>query len=163
MMLKRLFMMLLLFPGLVKAQENVLRLDDLLDRALERNPKIKAAGLEAESMSFRIPQEKTLPDPMVSFDLKNMGFPDFTLGQEVMSGIGVSFSQALPYPGKLRLKGEIAGKAYERQNEVRNAVVQGVLKDVKTAYFELYALHKSVTILSEQKALLEKASELTQT
>jgi outer membrane protein TolC len=156
-------MLLLLFPALLRAQEKALRLDDLLDRALERNPKIKAAGLEAESLSFRIPQEKTLPDPMLSFDLKNMGFPDFTLGQEVMSGIGVSFSQALPYPGKLRLKGEIAGKAYERQNEVRNAVVQGVLKDVKTAYFELYALHRSVTILFEQKALLEKASELTQT
>lgn len=163
MMLKRLFMMLLLFPGLVAAQEKALRLDDLLDRAFERNPKIKAAGLEAEAMSFRISQEKTLPDPMVNFDLKNMGFPDFTLGQEVMSGIGVSFSQALPYPGKLRLKGEIAGKAYERRKEVRNAVVQSVLKDVKTAYFELYALHRSIAILLEQKALLEKAAALTET
>src|SRR5512142_3582967 len=106
MKFKGLFSFLLLFPALLGAQEhaqsNALRLDDLLSQALERNPKIKASGLEAKALSFRIPQEKSLPDPMVNFDLKNMGFPDFTLGQEVMSGIGVSFSQALPYPGKLR-------------------------------------------------------------
>ena len=147
---------LLLFPALLLAQEDAVRLDDLLKQALERNPKIKSVGFEADAMSFRIPQEKSLPDPMVSFSLKNMGFPKFTLGQEVMSGVGLSFSQAIPFPGKLRLKGEIAEKAFERTKEVRNSVVLGVLKDVKTAYFELYALHKSIAILQEQKALLEK-------
>jgi len=158
-----LFGLLLLSPTLLPAQESVLRLDDLLKQAVERNPKIKASGLEAEALSFRIPREKTLPDPMVGFNLRNMGFPEFSLGREAMSGIGLSFSQAIPFPGKLRLKGEIAGKAFERQNEVRNAVVLGVLRDVKTAYFELYALHQSVGVLREQKALLEKALELTET
>jgi len=155
--------LLMLFPALLLAQEDAVRLDDLLKQALERNPKIKSVGLEAEASSFRIPQEKSLPDPMVGFTLKNMGFPKFTLGQEVMSGVGLSFSQAIPFPGKLRLKGEIAEKAFERTKEVRNAVVLGVLKDVKTAYFELYALYKSVAILQEQKALLQKALELTET
>ena len=154
---------LMLFPALLLAQEDTVRLDDLLKQALERNPKIKSVGLEAEASSFRIPQERSLPDPMVGFNLKNMGFPKFTLGQEVMSGVGLSFSQAIPFPGKLRLKGEIAEKAFERTKEVRNAVVLGVLRDVKTAYFELYALHKSVAILQEQKALLQKALDLTET
>lgn len=154
---------LLLLPAFLQAQESALRLDDLLKQALERNPKIKSAGLEAEASSFRIPQERSLPDPMVGFNLKNMGFPKFTLGQEVMSGIGLSFSQAIPFPGKLRLKGEIAEKTFERQKEVRNSVTLGVLKDVKTAYFELYALHKSLDILREQKSLLQKASDLTET
>lgn len=154
---------LLLLPALLPAQETALRLDDLLKQALERNPKIRAAGYEADASSFRIPQERSLPDPMVGLGLKNMGFPEFTVGKEVMSGIGLSFSQAIPFPGKLRLKGEIAEKAFERQKQVRNSVVLGVLKDVKTAYFELYALHKSIAILQEQKALMQKAQELTET
>ncbi|MGA2533544.1 MAG: TolC family protein [Candidatus Aminicenantales bacterium] len=158
-----LFGFLMLVPALLAAQEDAARLDDLLKLALERNPKIKAVGLEAQASSFSIPQEKSLPDPMADFSFKNMGFPKFTIGQEVMSGVGVSFSQAIPFPGKLRLKGEIAEKVFERQKEVRNAVVLGVLKDVKIAYFELYALHKSIAILREQKALLEKAQELTET
>ena len=82
---------LLLFPALLFAQEDAVRLDELLQQAMERNPKIKSVGLEAKASSFRIPQEKSLPDPMVGFSLKNMGFPKFTLGQEVMSGIGLSF------------------------------------------------------------------------
>jgi outer membrane protein TolC len=154
---------LLLLPAFLPAQDTALRLDDLLKQALERNPKIRAAGYEADASSFRIPQERSLPDPMVGLGLKNMGFPEFTVGKEVMSGIGLSFSQAIPFPGKLRLKGEIAEKAFERQKQVRNSVVLGVLKDVKTAYFELYALHKSIAILEEQKALMLKAQELTET
>jgi cobalt-zinc-cadmium efflux system outer membrane protein len=155
--------LILLLPALLPAQDTALRLDDLLKQALERNPKIRAAGFEADASSFRIPQERSLPDPMVGLGLKNMGFPEFTVGKEIMSGIGLSFSQAIPFPGKLRLKGEIAEKAFERQKQVRNSVVLGVLKDVKTAYFELYALHKSIAILEEQKALMQKAQELTET
>ncbi len=155
--------LLILLPALLPAQDTALRLDDLLKQALERNPRIRAAGQEADASSFRIPQEKSLPDPMVSLGLKNMGFPQFTVGKEIMSGIGLSFSQAIPFPGKLRLKGEIAEKAFERQKQVRDSVVLGVLKDVKTAYFELYALHKSIAILQEQKALMQKALDLTET
>jgi cobalt-zinc-cadmium efflux system outer membrane protein len=153
----------LLLPGLLFAQDDTLRLGDLLKQAMERNPKIRSVGFEASAMSSRIPQEQVLPDPMVGLDLKNMGFPEFTYGTSEMSGIGISFSQAIPYPGKLKLKGEIAGKAFERQKEIQSSVIQSVLKDVKTAYFELYALHKSIAILSEQRALLEKALELTET
>src|SRR4030042_6846152 len=102
---------LILFPPLLFAQQDAMRLDDLLKQALERNPKIKSVGFEAEASAFRVPQEKSLPDPMVGFSLKNMGFPRFTLGQEVMSGVGVSFSQPIPFPGQLRLKNGIAGKA----------------------------------------------------
>ena len=155
--------LLLLVPALLSAQNGSLSLEDLLKLALERNPKVKSVNLEAEAASFRSAQEKSLPDPMVGFTLKNMGFPAFTIGQEVMSGFGLSFTQAIPFPGKLRLKGEIAAKAYERRKEVRNAVILGVLKDVKTAYFELYVLHRSVAILGEQKAFLQKALELTET
>ena len=154
---------LILLPALLPAQESALRLEDLLKQALERNPKIRAAGFEADASSFRVPQEKSLPDPMVGLGLKNMGFPQFTVGKEVMSGIGLTFSQAIPFPGKLRLKGEIAEKAFERQKQVRDSVALDVLMEVKTAYFELYGLHKSIAILQEQKALMKKALELTET
>jgi len=158
-----LFCFLTLIPVLLAAREDTVRLGDLLQLTLERNPKVKAAGLEARASSFRIPQAKSLPDPMVGFSLKNMGFPGFTLGREVMSGVGLSFSQAVPFPGKLRLKGEIAETASKRAQETRDAVVLGVLREVKTAYFELYALDRSITVLREQKALLQKALELAET
>lgn len=100
---------------------------------------------------------------MVGLSFKNMGLNKITIGEEVMSGVGLSFSQALPFPGKLRLKGEIAEKAYERKRQAMNAVELDVLKEVKLSYFELFSLHKSVEILLKQKALLEKALSLTET
>ena len=151
-----LFCFLTLIPVLLAAREDTVRLGDLLQLTLERNPKVKAAGLEARASSFRIPQAKSLPDPMVGFSLKNMGFPGFTLGREVMSGVGLSFSQAVPFPGKLRLKGEIAETASKRAQETRDAVVLGVLREVKTAYFELYALDRSIAVLREQKPSCRK-------
>jgi len=154
---------LLLLPASLLAQDKPLRLDELISRAREKNPKIQSAALEGQAAALRIPQVQTLPDPMIGLSYKNMGFPAFTLGQEVMSGLGLSFSQAVPFPGKLRLKGEIAEKESARQEEDRKATVLGVLKEVKTIYFQLYSLHKSLAVLGEQKALLQKASELTET
>jgi cobalt-zinc-cadmium efflux system outer membrane protein len=100
------------FPSILLAQEETIRLNELLNLARERNPKIKALKDEVEAYIYRIPQEKSLPDPMVGLSFKNMGLNRITIGEEVMSGVGLSFSQALPFPGKLRLKGEIAEKAY---------------------------------------------------
>jgi cobalt-zinc-cadmium efflux system outer membrane protein len=153
----------MLFPSIVLAQEETIRLNGLLILARERNPKIKALKDEVEAYVYRIPQEKSLPDPMVGLSFKNMGLNRITIGEEVMSGVGLSFSQALPFPGKLRLKGEIAEKAYERKRQTMNAVELDVLKEVKLSYFELFTLDKSVEILLRQRALLEKALSLTET
>ena len=151
------------FPSILLAQEDTIRLNQLLNLARERNPKIKALKDEVEAYAYRIPQEKSLPDPMVGLSFKNMGLNKITIGEEAMSGVGLSFSQAVPFPGKLRLKGEIAEKAYERKRQAMNAVELDVLKEVKLSYFELFSLHKSVEILLRQRTLLEKALSLTET
>ncbi len=41
---------LLVFPALLLAQEDTVLLGDLLKQALERNPKIKSIGFEADAM-----------------------------------------------------------------------------------------------------------------
>ncbi len=56
---------LLLLPASLLAQDKPLRLDELLSRARENNPKIQSASLEAQASSLRIPQVRTLPDPMI--------------------------------------------------------------------------------------------------
>jgi len=158
-----LFLLLLLLSSFLFSQERTIRLEELTKLALERNPKIKAVAKEVEAYAFRIPQEKSLPDPMVGFSFKNIGFNKLTIGQDPMSGIGLSFSQTLPFPGKLRLKGEIAEKEYERKSVALHSVELNVIKEVKVAYFELFSLQKSIEILMRQKTLLEKALNLTET
>jgi len=157
------FLLFCFFSSFLFSQEGTIPLQELINLALERNPKIKAAEKEVEAYAYRIPQEKSLPDPMIGLSFKNMGFDKITIGEEPMSGIGLSFSQTLPFPGKLRLKGEIAEKEYERKKAIFHSVELSVIKEVKVAYFELFLVQKSIEVLIRQKALLEKALSLTET
>ena len=153
----------LLISACLFAQEAPLRLGDLVVRARERSPRIKAAKAEVEASVSRIPQARSLPDPMVGLSFQNMGLDRITIGREVMSGAGLTFSQALPFPGKLGLRGEIAATASERKRAGATAVELEVLREVKLAYFELWTLTKTLDILLQQKTLLEKALSLSQT
>lgn len=153
---------LLFLTTMLSASENPQDLDGLVARALELNPRIIAAAREAEAFSFKIVPARTLPDPMVEFSLMNMGLGSFTLGMDPNSGLGVSLSQAFPFPGKLRLKGEVAASAYRRKLEELEAVKREVVRKLKDSYYELYYVRRALAIYSRQKELLLHARKLSE-
>lgn len=144
-------------------EEKPLQLTDLINEALSRNPQIKAMEKETQAYSFRIKPAQTLPDPMIEFSLKNMGLQEWMLGKDPNSGIGVSYSQVFPFFGKLKLAGNIAGKAYEAQRHALETIKLEIARDIKTAYFDLYYLQKALEILEKQKVLMQKILALTET
>ncbi len=146
----------------LSAQETSQDLDGLVARALERNPRIIAAAREAEAYSLKVVPARTLPDPMVEFSLMNMGLGSFTLGMDPQSGLGVSLSQDFPFPGKLRLKGEIAASAYDRKLEELESVKREVIRKLKDSYYELFFVRRALTIYSRQKELLLQARKLSE-
>ena len=137
-------------------------LDGLVARALERNPRILAAAREAEAFSFKIVPARTLPDPMVEFSLMNMGLSSFTLGMDPLSGLGVSLSQDFPFPGKLRLKGEVAASAYKRKLGELEVAQREVVRALKQSYYELFFTRRALAIYSRQKELLLQARKLSE-
>jgi cobalt-zinc-cadmium efflux system outer membrane protein len=161
-MKKILFALLLFFAVLLAAQEKPLSLNDLVRQALERSPRIKAAAREAEAYSFRIIPARTLPDPMVEFSLMNMGLSSFSLGMDPQSGLGVSLTQNFPFPGKLRLKGEIAASTHQRKLEELESVRRETIRGLKSDYYELFFTRKALAIYSRQKELLVHAKKLSE-
>jgi cobalt-zinc-cadmium efflux system outer membrane protein len=147
---------------LLHAQQNPQDLDRLVARALENNPRIMAAAREAEAYSFKIVPARTLPDPMVEFSLMNMGLSSFTLGMDPNSGLGISLSQGFPFPGKLRLRGEVAASAYQRKLEELEAIKREVIRALKHSYYELFFTRRALTIYSRQKELLLQARKLSE-
>src|SRR4030067_206483 len=125
------FIVVLMVAGASLAQDATVRLDDLVRTALERNPRLKALGHVAEAQKFRIAPEKALPDPVLSFGIKNMGIDRWTVGQEVVSGVGVSVAQAIPFPGKLRLKGEMATQRALQADESVRAAKLSLVREIK--------------------------------
>jgi outer membrane protein TolC len=101
--------------------------------------------------------EGTLPDPVLSFGVKNMGIDRWTVGEEVMSGVGVSVSQAVPFPGKLRLKGEMATQRALQADESVRAAKLSLVREIKDLFAKYYYYRKSQDILTKKKEILENA------
>lgn len=88
--------------------EGTLRLDELIAEAQRNSPEIQMVEARTEAARHRIPQAKSLQDPMVMFGYQNAGFDKITYSEDNDSQLLFSASQMFPYPGKRALKGEMA-------------------------------------------------------
>ena len=73
--------------------------------------------------------------------------------------LGLGISQDLPYPGKLRLHGEIAKKDADMTQQKYESVRRAVLSAVKMTYFQLGYFAKRQTILEDDGKLLQQVEQ----
>ena len=141
--------------------EKVTKLADLLTEADRNNPQIQAARHGWESAKEIPTQVATLPDPQVVLQQMNVGSPRPFAGytNSDFAYIGVGFSQDLPYPSKLRLRGEIAQKDADATQQKYESVRRAVLAAVKMAYFQLGYLAKRQRILDDDAQLLRQVEQ----
>src|SRR5208337_736058 len=134
------------------------KLADLLAEAEKSNPQMQAARHAWESARQVPTQLATLPDPQVVLQQMNVGSPRPFAGytNSDFAYFGVGFSQDLPYPGKLRLRGEIAEKDADVTQQKVESVRRAVLAAVKMTYFQLGYLAKRQKILDEDAELLQQ-------
>jgi outer membrane protein TolC len=141
----------------VYSQGENLSLDQLVNFALERNPQIKSLQDVTDAQKSRVSAEGALPDPLLGFSLKNVGLDRFSVGEEMMSGVGFFISQAFPFPGKLRLKSEIALKGALQAEERLKASRLLIVRQVKELYSRLFFYNRSLELLRKKKEVLENA------
>jgi cobalt-zinc-cadmium efflux system outer membrane protein len=134
------------------------KLDDLLSEAEGRNPQIQSARRSWESSQHVPTQVSTLPDPQLTLQHVSVGSPRPFSGytNSDFAYVGFGFSQDIPYPGKLRLRGELAGKDADVSRQHYESARRTILADVKAAYYQLAYLGKTRTILEEDGRLLEQ-------
>jgi outer membrane protein TolC len=136
----------------------------LLREAEANNPRIQAAR-EAWKAAQQVPtQASTLPDPQFQIQQFSVGSPRPFAGytNSNFAYIGLGVSQDFPYPGKLKLKGEIAKRDADVAQQQYESVRRSVLASVKATYFQLAHLSKTLGILESDGQLLgqvEKAAE----
>lgn len=146
------------------AQESRLSLRELTSEAIRNNPEIVAAQKAYEASRQRPTQEGSLPDPMISWGYTSVGkpLPGAGLGSQVLSNIGVTYSQELPYPGKLKLRGQIASKEAEAAFQQYQAVELGVISRLKQAYYRLQYTYASSDLLIRNRDLLSRLVSVTE-
>jgi len=137
------------------------RLADLLVEAEQNNPQIQAARHGWRSAQQVSTQVSTLPDPQFVFQHLSVGSPRPFAGytNSDFAYVGIGISQDLPYPGKLRLRGEIAKKDADVSQQRYETVRRAMLAEVKMAYFQLSYLAKRQTILEGNGQVLQEVEQ----
>ena len=139
----------------------VTQLAELLREAEQNNPQIQAARQGWQAAKQVPSQVSTLPDPQFNVQQVNVGSPrpfaGYTNSDFAYFGLGVS--QDFPYPGKLRLKGEIAKRDADVVQQQYEAVRRSILAGVKSAYFQLAYLSKTLGILESDGELLQQVEK----
>jgi len=157
---------LIVFPAFRVCAQNAsagepTKLAGLLIEAEKNNPQIQAARHGWQSAKQIPTQVATLPDPQVVLQQVNVGSPRPFAGytNSDFSYIGLGLSQDLPYPGKLRLRGEIAQKDVDATQQKYESVRRAVMAEVKMDYFQLGYLAKRQKILDEDAQLLQQVEQ----
>jgi outer membrane protein, heavy metal efflux system len=142
-----------------------IKLKALVDEALMQNPEIKTMQRSFDRMRARIPQAKALPEPMLNIGYMGnpVPLPPFDVQKgDPSSGHVLSFTQELPFPGKLSLSGRMANVDAEAEWWNYEQARLNVVAEVKDAYFDLYYIHKSIETITKNKELLEKFAKIAE-
>ena len=142
------------------SQQSSIDLEDLVREGLQKNPAVQSAAHLVEAQRRRVPQAKALPDPTVGVGWMGNIRPFSVQTGDPSSYRSVSAMQMLPYPGKLKLRGEIASKEADATSSDLEAVRRRVTADVKTAYYEYWFYDKALQTTLKDKDLLTKLSQI---
>ncbi len=136
-------------------------LAELLQEAEQNNPQIHVAR-EGWQAAKQVPsQVSTLPDPQFQIQQFSVGSPRPFAGytNSNFAYIGLGVSQDFPYPGKLRLRGEIAKRDVDVVQQQYESVRRSILGGVESAYFQLAYLSKTLGILESDGQLLQQVEK----
>src|SRR5512146_88054 len=138
----------------------VLQLNQVVEEALRNNPAVQSALHTAQAERRRVPQAGSLPDPKLSLNWMGNITPFSVQTNDPSSYRGISAMQELPFPGKRKLRSEIAGKEADASQSDYDAVRRRLVADVKAAYYEYWYYDKAVQVTLQNKDLLQKLSQI---
>jgi len=131
-------------------------LAQLVAEAEANNPQIAAASHAWKASTYMAQQVTTLPDPVFTVQPLSVGSPKPFAGfsNSDFAYIGFGASQDIPYPGKLKLKGEAANRDAETQHAQMEVVGSTIAEQVKLLYLQMAYHDATLAILKRNDAVL---------
>lgn len=143
------------------AQEPLV-LSDLIETALKSNPEILSYQKKWEAARMRIPQQKTLDNPIIGITYEKIPRGTFDLGGTMPEDRMLTLQQMLPFFGKLPLKGKIAiAEAQMAAAEYKTKELE-VINEVKQAYYGLFLNYKEIELNQESLKFLENIAKIAE-
>jgi outer membrane protein TolC len=121
-------------------------------RALDRNPELVARRHLVAADREKIDAAFALPDPTAGVS--------FAKGQSGIEAEKFSFSQGIPWPGRLVSNRKAAQASYLASEQMLKDIETDVLFKVRTAYGKMYAMGKMAGLEQESLRLLKRAESV---
>ena len=120
-------------------------LSNLLTYAMLNQPRIQAAYFDWAGSVERITVERSLPDPLLTFE------SDIT---DIVTTVMPGFMQEFPGPGKLKAAANVASATSQARYFAFESSVLTTALDLKRAYYNLHYLDEKVCINREMLKLV---------
>lgn len=129
-------------------------LTELLRQAAENNPELEAARRRVQAAAEVPRRAYSLPDPVLGTVIRNVDFPELTLGDEMMSTVGVRFSQGLPTGGKRPARRAHAEEGIQVALARVRLVQWRINREITQTWYQLAFVHRSLEIVERTRDLL---------
>ena len=125
---------------------------ELIGTLLAENPRLVSAWARSESSFERVAQERSLPDPFLSYRYF-ADTPETRVGPQQHT---LEFSQGVPWGGKRRLQAARAERVASGLTWQVADLERRLVADLKRAYFEAAYLQEALTVNLEERNLLQR-------
>jgi len=148
-----LFMFLLALPlyGQEQRQES---LEALINEALKDNPQLRAARNQTEAAKTKINQSTSWESPQLGVEFYQVPIQSFPNPLKNNMEMDYSLQQMIPFPGKLSAMGSAAENNAEMVNQNYKALELKIIRDLKSAYYDLYLVQHKIQINIENQDLM---------
>ena len=133
---------------------SALSVESCVQIAVQSHPKVAAARARVAAAQHRIPQARSLADPM----LNNNFFPIASNAQQTASGRmqnSISLTQAVPWPEKLRAKEAIAAREVCIAQAELESIEREIVESARLAYYEIWLAQRGQEIVRENQKLVD--------
>jgi outer membrane protein TolC len=135
----------------------------LVEQSLAARPEVARAEAMARAQDQQVPQAGALPDPMLQLGLQNDGFRRLEIGNMETSYYSIMASQALPWPGKRRLRTQIAELGARQARSTATRARLGTEAEVRRAYLDLMVARDRLALLDDLQRLWQQSEGVART
>jgi len=145
--------------GVQEVPRGIVQLQQLITEALAVNPDLLAAHKRWEAAQTKVRQAKALPAPKIGVEFEEIPRGTIKLNQAT---IMYQLIQSLPFPGKLKLRHQVAVKEAQLAAMAYKQAEWDVISQLKSAYYDLFLLDRELEIQHQQLMWLKQAEATAQ-
>jgi outer membrane protein, heavy metal efflux system len=139
----------LVLPLATATAQQPLSLREVYERAWERNPMLHASRAAADAVAAQQPSAALPPDPEIQLGVMNASLPGLRTDMPGAMLPSVQVMQMVPFPGKLRLSGDIARQSTAiARSEVDESWWETRAR-AAMPFYEIYRADRQIAVMQE--------------